>query len=193
MKKRVFIAIDLPEEVKKHFTDLFNNIAVLQDVKWEKPKKLHLTLVFLGRVTEKQISQLHSIVESIECNQKPLLLSIEPSVSGFPTSSNPRVLWLPIEGELAPLQAIADELQKRLKDSNFHFDERAFHTHLTIGRFRSGVKKWQKEKVVKTVKTALPKGPIEFKADGLTLFESTLTPKESVYKVIHYANFGDRN
>lgn len=189
MKKRVFIAIDVPEVVKRAFVTFFNKVSSIKEVKWEKPEKLHLTLIFLGRVTEKQISQLVSILASIEGNRQSLTLSVIPSLSGFPTPSNPRVLWLPIEGELAPLQAIADELQKRLKDSNFHFDDRAFHAHLTIGRFRNGIKKWQKQKVLKTIGKALPKRSITFPVEGLTLFESTLTPKGSVYTILHYANF----
>lgn len=189
MKKRVFIAIDLPEKVKKSFADFFKKVQALQEMKWEKPEKLHLTLVFLGGVTEKQISQLVSILSSIVSNRRSSRLSITPSLSGYPTPGNPRVLWLPIEGELIPLQAIADELQKSLKDSDFRFDKRAFHTHLTIGRFRSGIKKWQKQELLKTIEKALPKRSIAFPAGGITLFESSLTPKGSVYNILHHANF----
>ena len=191
MKRRVFIAVDLPEEVKKALVAFFNKVSSIKEVKWEKPEKLHLTLVFLGRVTEKQISQLVSILSSIESNRQSFTLSIIPSLSGFPTPSNPRVLWLPIEGDIIPLQKVADELQKRLKDSNFNFDEREFHPHLTIGRFRSGIKKWQKQKMLKTIGYELPKRPIAFPVEGLTLFESTLTPKGSVYTILYYANFGN--
>ena len=132
---------------------------------------------------------LLSILSSIVSNRQSFRLSITPSLSGYPTPSNPRVLWLPIEGKLIPLRAIADELQKRLKGSNLRFDEGAFHAHLTIGRFRSGVKKWQKQKVLKTIEKALPKSSIAFPVEGITLFESNLTPKGSLYKVLHYANF----
>lgn len=190
MKKRVFIAIDLPKTVKEELDEFFKNVKHIIEVKWEKPEKLHLTLAFLGRVNEKKIQELVSILSSMKTNWHPLKLSIMPSISGFPTVSNPRVLWLPIEGELTSLQAIADELQKRLKDGNFRFDEREFHAHLTIGRFKDGIKKWQKQKVVRTIEDTLPKKPIEFIVRGITLFESTLTPKGSVYKVLVYANFG---
>lgn len=190
MKKRVFIAIDLPKEVKETFIIFLGKVKDVHEVKWEKPEKLHLTLVFLGRATENQTLQLVSILDSIVSNQKSLNLSIVPFLSGFPTPSTPRVLWLPIEGELTTLQAVVNELQKILKDNNFRFDERTFHPHLTIGRFRNGVKKWQKQKVLKTIEDALPKRSIMFTVEGLTLFESTLSPKGSVYNVLHYANFG---
>lgn len=189
MKKRVFIAIDLPKEVKKAFVAFFEKVSPIQELKWEKPEKLHLTLSFLGRVDEMQVLQLVSILDSIESNQQSITLSVTPLLSGFPTPSNPRVLWLPIEGELTPLLAAADKLLKKLKDRNFRSDERAFHPHLTIGRFRSGMKKWQKQNILKIVENALPKEEITFTIDGVTLFESTLTPKGSVYKILHYANF----
>lgn len=182
--KRFFIAIPLPEKVKEVLFPFFKNTARLKEVKWEKPEKLHLTLAFLGRVEEKRIKELTLLLDSIKVNYKPLALKLIPKICAFPDLSSPRVLWLPIEGETKKLQKITDSLRKSLLEKNFTFDERPYFPHLTIGRFRKDAQKWQKENVLKTIEGELPKAPMEFKAGNLTLFESELTPKGSVYKQV---------
>lgn len=191
MKKRVFIAIDLPQEVKKKFESFFEKVSQIQEVKWEKLEKLHLTLVFLGRTEEEKIQTLTLLLDRIKVNYKSFTFYITPKLSAFPTISNPRVLWLPIKGEIEKLRAMTETLQKMLHDKNFQFDEREFHAHLTLGRFRSGVAKWQKEKALKIIERALPKDAIDFTVGGITLFESTLTPKGSRYTILYYADFRD--
>lgn len=191
MKKRVFIAVDIPKAIQNTLTKFFDKVYKHKEVKWERAEKLHLTLAFLGFVEEEKVAALISIVKQTASKVNPLSLSIIPKIEGFPTTSNPRVLWLPLAGDIARLKDAADTVQKLLKDARFSFDEREFHGHLTVGRFRAGTKKWQKQPMLNIVKEALPRESIPFEVLGLTLFESRLTPKGSVYKVLAYEDFGN--
>lgn len=191
MKKRVFFAIDLPTETKETFTDFFTEVAGFKAVKWENPEKLHLTLIFLGYVDEKRINELTLLQSSNRVEYKMLTFRIIPKISAFPNPANPRVIWLPIEGDVNKLHYIVKQLAKALKDKKFHFDNRRFSAHLTLGRFRDWVKKEEKELIVDLVKKAIQKGSIEFAVTGLTLFESKLSPKGSVYKILAYEDFGN--
>lgn len=193
MKKRVFLALDLPKVIKEEFAGFFKSVQKIKIVKWEQPEKLHLTLVFLGFVKEEKIVQLGSLLKSVVVQQSRFSLEIAPKLSGFPTVSNPRVLWLPLEGDLEILQKIVKALQKILRQEGFKFDKRPFSVHLTLGRFREGFKKWEKEKVVRAIEDELPKLPLEFKIEGIALFESKLTSRGSIYKVLLDENFRDRN
>lgn len=191
MKKRLFYAIDLPKDIKEQFQACFNKLGDEKAIKLEKSEKLHLTLIFLGAVDEQKISQLTLLLDSIRVNYKPFQLRITPAVFAFPTISNPRVLWIPIKGDITTLQNIVDTLQKLLRDKDFRLEKRPFSVHLTLGRFRNNVKKSQKQKVVYAIADVLPKKPLTFTVEGITFFESTLTPKGSVYNILHYADFRD--
>lgn len=188
MKKRVFFAIDLPEKVKNTFAEFFQDVIDVKEVKWEQVEKLHLTLVFLGFVDEKKIRELTMVLESIIVEHKPFTLTVVPTISAFPTLSNPRVLWLPIEGDVEKLKQVANVLGKGLKKKGFSFDKR-FSPHLTIGRCKKWVKKSEKERIVKTVAKTLPEESETFTVGGITLFESKLTPKGSIYNILAYEDF----
>lgn len=189
MKKRLFFAIALPQQTKRIFAQFVEKVGGFTEVKWEKPEKLHLTLAFLGFVAEHKIKTLATILGSIIVEQESLNLTILPKLCAFPTISNPRVFWLPIGGEIDKLEAVSQHLTKILMDKRFTFDDRPFSVHITLGRFRKAVKKWQKQKLVKVVQAALPKNPIAFQVKGITLFDSKLTSKGSVYQVLAYENF----
>lgn len=191
MKKRVFFAISLPSSVEKELGDFFENTKKIREVRWEKPEKLHLTLAFLGHIEENNIPILTTLLRSMIVNHKPFLLRILPRISGFPTAKNPRVLWLEIAGDLDKLSSVAESVQKVLKDSSLPFDKRPFSAHLTVGRFRDGVRLGDKQKVLGEVFDALPQHPIEFKVTGVILFESKPSPKGSVYQALAYENFRD--
>ena len=189
MKKRVFFAIDLPNEVKDSFTEFFNNVSNIKEVKWERPEKLHLTLIFLGFVDEKKIEELTILLDRIIVEKQSFALTINPaSFSAFPSLSNPRVLWLPIEGDVEKLKIVARALINVLKAKGFVFDKR-FSLHLTLGRFRTWMKKDEKERIVKTIHDKLPQRPVTFAVSGITLFESKFTPKGSTYNVLAYEDF----
>lgn len=190
MKKRVFFAIDLPKKVKNSFAELFERVGNIKEVKWEKPEKLHLTLIFLGHVDEKRINELTLLQSSNRVGYKTLTFRIVLKLSAFPTITSPRVLWLPIEGDVDKLHYIVKQLAKALKGTKFRFDDRKFSAHLTLGRFRDRVKKEKKDHILEVIEKALPKGTIEFAVNGITLFESKLGPKGSVYYALAYENFG---
>lgn len=191
MKKRVFIAIDLPKALKDIFVDFFAKVKKIDVVKWEKAEKLHLTLAFLGFIDEIKIPSLISLLTEISQDQSGPIISIRPQIEGFPTASNPRVLWLALAGDVAALEKIAERVSEKLKDKKFTFDDRGFLAHLTIGRFKSGVKKWQKEKIAKAISDVLPQRLPEFTVTGVSLYESRLTAKGSVYNRLHHEDFRD--
>lgn len=189
MKKRVFIAIDLPQALKDRFIDFFAKVKKISLVKWEEAEKLHLTLAFLGFIDETRIPSLISLLKEISKNQASPILSIRPQIEGFPSSSNPRVLWLSMVGDVPTLKKIAERVSEKLKDKKFTFDDREFLAHLTIGRFRSSVKKWQKEKIVKAISDVLPQRLPKFPVAGVSLYESRLTAKGSIYHKLHHEDF----
>ena len=53
---RVFIAIDLPNEIRKALSDVQRELRrVTNTCRWVPPESIHITLRFIGEVPEKRV------------------------------------------------------------------------------------------------------------------------------------------
>ena len=52
---RMFIGIDLPEDGKKYIYNNIKDIIEQYDLKWVDYRLYHLTLKFLGEISEKEL------------------------------------------------------------------------------------------------------------------------------------------
>ena len=56
---RIFIAIPVPEEIKGQASQIKSELSRLKpDIKWVEYENYHITLKFLGEVTEKQLDEI---------------------------------------------------------------------------------------------------------------------------------------
>jgi len=96
---------------------------------------LHLTLKFLGNTPVAKIEALSHAAHKAAVKFQPFDL-IVGRCGAFPSTGQPRVLWIGIDnrsGELADLhRSLEDECAK----AGFAREERPFHPHLTIARLR---------------------------------------------------------
>ena len=179
MTKRLFLAINLPAEIKN---ELFNLVLKLQKanknkpIKWVEKENFHLTLHFLGSVPEEKIDGINQTLEPIIANFPTLNFKLSDSINAFPDLSNPKVVFLEMD-ELNDGKTI--ELQKKTGDGlerlGFEIDERPFRLHLTLGRvkFKSNIQ--------------IPNfiiQPSAFIIQTIDLMESNLTPQCPIYSII---------
>ena len=78
-KKRVFIAINLPDEVKENLIQYIAKIKKINfshNLKYVKPQGLHLTLHFLGYLTDEQIEQVKTAISQVIENKQSFSLTI---------------------------------------------------------------------------------------------------------------------
>ncbi len=131
---RTFVAVDLPENLKAELRIRQEKLKkAAQGGRWVRPEGIHLTLKFLGEISEEQIGQ---VTESL--SQVPRFEAFSVEVKGFgffPNSQRPRVLWVGVEGG-EPLAALAAEVEKSLQAVGFPPEARPFKPHLTLARFR---------------------------------------------------------
>jgi 2'-5' RNA ligase len=124
--KRVFIAINLPVELKEKIFSELSRIIPEKTCKIVEKENLHFTLAFLGNQT---ISEIEKI------KQKMLALSTEKpfkiELSGIGTF-NKRVFWLGLKEGNKEIAEIAKRLHFLLG-----FQEEKFSPHLTIARNKS--------------------------------------------------------
>ena len=184
---RAFIALDLPDVLKKEIEELLFRLKKAgADVKWVHPQNMHLTLKFLGDTPPDRIALVKSSLDDLGARQKPFQMHCA-GLGGFPDLNHPRVLWAGVdEGEEA-LKALADAVESEAAKIGFPREDRAFSAHLTLGRVRG---RMNLERLVREMK-AIPFSSAEKAVmDHLTLYKSILTKEGSVYEPIHVVRFG---
>lgn len=93
-----------------------------------EPGNLHLTLVFLGRITRAQIERLLQTTPDLQ--YPPFTLDLDRA--GW--WSGPRVLWLAPALCPDPLSRLVEGLADVARRQGIALDERPFSPHLTIAR-----------------------------------------------------------
>src|SRR3989344_2732309 len=83
-RHRVFIAINFPPEIKKVLSRYEENFKELP-AKWVEQENLHITLAFLGSITDKDIGEACIVVKSLADNKDGFKLNLE-SVEYGPTN-----------------------------------------------------------------------------------------------------------
>jgi RNA 2',3'-cyclic 3'-phosphodiesterase len=126
---RLFLAIDLPDEIKASLTGFTRE---LPSAKWVGPEELHLTLRFIGEVDEKTCSLIKGALSKLSFEAFPLTLC---GVGHFPPGKHPRVLWVGMDPSNS-LMRLQQELELALIDAGIAPDERRFSPHITLARLK---------------------------------------------------------
>ncbi|PKL87355.1 MAG: RNA 2',3'-cyclic phosphodiesterase [Ignavibacteriae bacterium HGW-Ignavibacteriae-2] len=178
MKNRLFIALDIPEDVIEVIIDLRNKIyGDYSRINWEPKEKLHITMKFLGDVDESSTTSIINAIEEIGRNFGPIKCSFN-KFGIFYKDRMPRILWLGTtynEQLVKMYETINDEMFKL----GFEKEERKFKSHLTILR----VKEYNNNRNIEKFKDAVF-DEINFVSDKLSLIKSELEPAGSVYTIV---------
>lgn len=140
MRKRIFISIDLPKEIKIKIADFLKEIKKEfpeNVVKWVKIENLHLTLAFLGYVLEKRLPILKELVLETANNFSPFLIEFSESSYGPEKTFPPRLIWIKIK-KTEKLEKLSSQLTERLIKEGFFqkLPDKEFVPHITLGRIR---------------------------------------------------------
>lgn len=141
---RVFIALELPSTIKAAASAVQRELMTSEaDVGWVRTEGMHLTLKFLGEVSDSRLSEiekaLESAVKGLPAGQAgPGSLKITVRGLGvFPNPRNPRVVWLGIQTEDDRLLRLQERIDRTLAPLGFPPEKRDFRPHLTLGRVKS--------------------------------------------------------
>lgn len=180
---RAFIAFEISDAVRGEFMLIQNELRKTgADVKWTRPENIHVTLKFLGEVSEDRIDGISKALDSIAKEYKAFEITLF-KLGAFPKLDFPRVVWIGIDENCAVVEEIQAKIENACYNMGFERDKRPYSSHLTIGRVRGPKNKDR----LKQALTTLDVKPVMFHAKEIILFRSTLTPKGPIYTKHHAA------
>jgi len=176
--KRIFLGIDLPEELKLKIESLKLKYQLKSlPIKLVEPANSHIAVKFLDTLTEGQIDKLNQNIAVELKNFKSFEVKIENYLV-FPNLDWPKVLALKVIS--SNLTGLATKLFHCFDGYNFiKPEDRAYTPHITLGRFKDKLSDFEKEKISNI------RYEDEFKVDSIQLFESKLTGEGPIYSIIN--------
>ncbi|MGD0596100.1 MAG: RNA 2',3'-cyclic phosphodiesterase [Sedimentisphaerales bacterium] len=181
---RVFIAIDIDDKIRKAIADLQKQIASKVDVKkgdlkWVEPNNIHLTLKFLGEISDEQVAETSEIANTVAQAHQKFNLEIE-SVGSFGGRSA-KVVWVGAGKGTDALLALQKDLDDLLAQAGYPKEEREFSAHLTLCRVNhpmAGIKMGEAIKQFSNLKLG------SIAADALCVYQSQLTSAGPTYTLL---------
>jgi RNA 2',3'-cyclic 3'-phosphodiesterase len=130
---RLFVALDLSESVRAAISAFCEKLRrALPTARWVRPEGIHVTLKFIGEVSEDRASPIRSALEKI---QSPAPVEMAFRGTGFfPNERRPRVFWAGIEAS-PNLAQITAGIEAQLEPLGIARETREFRPHLTLARF----------------------------------------------------------
>lgn len=181
---RLFIAIELSDQIREALGQVEAHLKYAgADVKWVEKENIHLTLKFLGEVPEKKLDEAKTALDAACVGVRPFGITLK-DIGAFPTMAAPRVIWVGLGEGTQESAGLAGRIDETFSKIDFSRETRAFAAHCTIGRVKSG-----KNRAALAAK--MSDGSYQLSAisrqlvTSVTLFQSTLTPKGSMYAKLH--------
>ncbi len=174
MSSRLFVALLPTAPAQAALVDLMTG---LEGLHWTPPAQLHLTLRFIGPVTDPEKERIAEALGRVAVRR--FLLDLE-GVRGFPPRGTPAILWAGVGRGHPLLHQLRQQVDDRLLNTGTPIALRPFEPHLTLARVREAppvsVTHWLK----RHREFAGPTWPV----DTFHLMASEPQPGGSIYRLL---------
>lgn len=182
MKKRLFVAIQLPERLRDVFAEYQAQYSA-PGLRWVSAENLHITVLFIGYADEEVLTKIEEKISNVCSKTQPFSLAFEQICFG-PPSRPPRMIWAVFSGG-AEYKNLSDVMYHALREFGFP-DTRNKESivHITLARFRD-------PSVAKAVQ--LPQPEVKegvFEVLSCDLMESKLARSGAQYSVVKNFSLG---
>ncbi|MDY0390493.1 MAG: RNA 2',3'-cyclic phosphodiesterase [Desulfobulbus oligotrophicus] len=172
MNKRLFVGIDLPEEICDQLKPL---CCGLPGARWVPLEQLHLTLCFIGETDGSTFLDIKEALSEIVA--APFSLQLR-GVGAFPPRGQPRIVWVGVE-KCEPLMVLQRKITTRLFQLGLSLENRKYSPHLTLARLHQTPPARVGKFFIEHSLFALP----PFAVDRFILYSSVLGRKGSIYSM----------
>ncbi len=190
---RLFFAVDIPKDIKKKLVcDIHELEKIKVPCKFVTKENLHITLLFLGEVSEEKVSSIIESAENCKCYKADVVIK----KFGFfdDNRGNIKIVWRELskgERELAAITKFLTKANSVILEKN-ELTQMPFKGHLTMGRIKRS-NKTISEKVIAEINRMNSMVVEEsFEINEFHLYKSILTPVGPKYELIRSFKLKDR-
>jgi len=188
MRRRIFIAINLPRDIRENFASYQEKWPEFP-AKWTRKENLHITLFFAGHISDEELFEISKIAKQVAGRHRPFPINLDKICYGPPGKMPPRMIWA-----LGEKSEDFSELRKDLEESlvscsriSVSTEEKNSCPHITLARIR----KWEWQRVepeeMPQIEQALG---LNFPAESIEIMESELKRGGAKYTALESHNLG---
>ncbi len=149
MKKRLFIALNLSENVKDNIEAVLNGIPLPRQcgLRLVARENWHITVIFLGDQEEEVIPKIETAMRAAIANMRAAIAKRHAGaphgklqqISYGPSSSRPRMVWARVSRDASDgIGYLKKVLEEKLAEEKLRWeseDRTGFDGHITLARF----------------------------------------------------------
>jgi len=177
---RLFVALEIGSQAQRQIADEQKRLAETirgASLRWTKYEQLHITLVFIGQVSEERAA---AIVDAMRdpLPHPPFRFALG-GLGAFPPRGAPRALWIGVKSGGEQVVRVQRLVAERLETLGIERERRPFSPHLTLARWKDS-----RSSDRPRTTTASPATIASVDAHGVTLFQSHVTSAGSTYTAL---------
>ena len=167
---RLFIAIDLPWEIRERLARLATG---LPGARWVSNENLHMTLRFIGEVQPNQAEDIDLALQALRGRSFPLTLK---GIGTHTRGGRDVALWVGVE-RTPGLEHLQAKIETALQRAGLASERRRFNPHVTLAR----CEQVPPEKLAQWMQAHNLVHLPQVQISHFTLFSSRLGKEHSVY------------
>jgi RNA 2',3'-cyclic 3'-phosphodiesterase len=179
---RLFVGLSIGSAVRDRIAECVDELrrrveahAARARISWVAADRLHITVRFIGEVDETEAQRIASSLAPV-LRLAPFDVAFQ-GVGTFPDRGAPRVFWAGIGGGAEPLMSIEREVAARLVACGIDPERRDYRPHVTLARVREPAGLRGRDLLDGLADRTFGVSRV----DAITLFQSRLSPRGSVY------------
>jgi 2'-5' RNA ligase len=184
---RAFIAVEIPLAIREAVCNATEPLqkSIGSAVRWVPMQNMHLTLKFLGDVSQSNVEMLsemlHAEADLFQCFDLHL-----GGIASFPNLKRPRVIYIGIQAP-PTIEALQRGIESASRRLGYESEERSFSPHLTIGRVKQTVSPTEQQAIRRALEETRIDSLGTARVDSVHLYKSDLKPTGSVYTRLYSA------
>lgn len=182
---RAFVGFFTTKKIREVEEKIMEEVKNSITGKWVEPQNLHMTLQFLGDITERQAIDVIKNLQQIAKKTIPFKIKYK-GMGVFPDLKKARVLWIGVSEGSNRLKNLAKEVEKMNARSGIKPNSKNFVPHVTICR----LKKYDKKALTHLLNKYRTVEFGEEEVNKIALISSSLTSVGPIYTVVEEFYFG---
>ncbi len=182
-KKRLFIAVNIPEVLKDNIYNLAMELLVKDRyIRIVPAPNIHITLKFLGDIDINKIGRMEEAIKITADLFEKFKYGVSGKINAFPDPGNARVVFLEVDKGGEQICKIYNELENNLSKIKIEREKRKFSPHITIARLKN------RKNIGELIAGQEKFLNITLNCMEITLFESRLRPDGADHIIINKFN-----